>query len=45
MKQARLVKEFAQKAGMSEQEVTAAVREGRIRELASFAEDKAEAKM
>ena len=44
MKQARLVKEFAQKAGMSEQEVTAAVREGRIRELASFANDKADAK-
>ena len=43
-KQRMLVKEFAQKAGMSEQEVTAAVRDGRIRELASFAEDKAEAK-
>lgn len=43
-KQRMLVKEFAQKAGMSEQDVMAAVREGRIRELASFANDKADAK-
>ena len=43
-KQRILVKEFAQKAGMSEQDVMAAVREGRIRELASFANDKADAK-
>ena len=43
-KQRMLVKEFAQKAGMSEQDVMVAVREGRIRELASFANDKADAK-
>ena len=43
-KQRMLVKEFAQKAGMSEQDVMAAVREGSLRELASFANDKADAK-